>query len=157
MEVVSQQFYDRFSGFLALNHILYQNSAQHVLTKGRKSFFKVRDTADTGRVEAFPELWDARPEILTDLLLKSRLHMVHEFAVRALTDNQDYCRIIQTDIIAALLQSAYLETNAFSLRLAQERFTPEKPDKDLVLVCLLAAYTPARSRQLNGSIQSPCC
>lgn len=149
MEVVSRQFYDRFSGFLALNHILYQNSAQHILTKGGKSFCKVSDTADTGRVEAFPELWDARPKILIDLLLKSRLHMVHGFAVRALTDNPEYCRTIRTDIIAALLQSAYIETNAFSLRLAQERFNPEKPDKDLVLSCLLAAYTPARNQAVE--------
>ncbi|TQV88020.1 WGR domain-containing protein [Aliikangiella coralliicola] len=154
-EVISTTYYDKFSHFLTLNHIIFQRSAQYSLTASRKLWCRVNETPDTGRVEAFPELWDKHPEQLLSLLLESRCSLVHQFAARALRDNDNFCKTIGAESIGRLLGSVYQETAAFSLELAKSIFDPAHPDLALVIACLSSSYEPAREQGLQWVKQLP--
>ena len=154
-EVISTTYYDKFSHFLSLNHILFQRSNQYALATNRKVWCRVSETPDSERVEAFPEIWDKHPEQLLTLLLESRCSIVHQFAARALQDNEAFCKTINAESIGKLLCSSYQETAAFSLELAKNIFDPAKPDIELLIACLSSTYEPAREQGLSWVAEQP--
>ena len=153
--VVSTTYFDSFSHFLALNHILHQNSSQYRLLNSRKAWYRADETADTGRVEAFPGLWDEQPEAALGLLFESRAGIVHRFAVRVLRDNPTFCKEIPVEDIARLLCAAYPETGEFALDLARQLYDPENPDFALLTACLSATFEPAREQAVQWISSQP--
>jgi hypothetical protein len=135
---------DRFSRFLAFNHILYANSEQYALSPSRKFWQKVGEATDPGRTEAFSELWDSQPDTVLTLLQNSYCNVVHSFCVKILQDNEQFCYHIPLEVVFRLLCSVYEVTAKFALEIATKRYDPQKPDPALLAACLEASYAPAR-------------
>lgn len=144
-------YWDEYAGYFSLNHILYNNSPRYSWQFGWKAWkcsgtYKPGDAPPEAREEAFPELWNQRPDALVELLLKSQCHRVHQFAVKALQDNPDFCQQMAVQDLMGLLSQSYPETIEFGFNLARQRYTPENPDFDLVLALLSCSFAPARTQ-----------
>lgn len=142
---------DSQAEYLTFYHILYGNSPRYTLTAGAKAWiceadFKPSDAAPELREEVFPELWDAQPWALVELLSKSEAARVHEFAAKALEANPNYDAIIQqitTENILGFLQKPFPKTNTLGLSLAKARYNAAAPDAALALALLICPLTAA--------------
>ena len=109
---------DRF----AAHHILH--GARTRLTPSPRSlrwrYGQIPDAKPTSREERFPDLWDARPDILWNLARTSKAALVVGFAARALIENTDFVDQIASSEISALLldPSALAERHQLALALA---------------------------------------
>ena len=146
--------YAAFASYLAFNHILYANSPRFFLKKSNKAW-SLREGVEAGapapeaREEAFPALWDARPEGLMHLVSESRCAPVHTFAVRALRANPDFLDRLGVDDVLMLLGRPYPETVSLGLELAERLYDPATPDRQLVDALLSAALDDARALALT--------
>jgi len=146
--------WDRFSPFLAFNHVLYANSSRYEL-KGTTQLWRCRggykpgDPAPAAREEAFPELWQQVPVGLLHLLAESECRQVHEFAVKALRANKAFCDELDLDAIVMLLGRPYEVTAQLGYELALARWDANNPDFELVAA--LASCPVALARQTARS------
>ena len=146
--------YDAFAPYLTFNHILYANSPRYWLKKSNKAW-SLREGIELGapapadREEAFPELWNARPEGLMHLVSESRCAPIHAFAVRALRDNPDFLDRLGVDDVRMLLSRPYPETIGLGLELATRLYDPANPDHQLVEALLGAELEEARALALE--------
>ncbi len=142
--------YGAFAAYWSFNHILYHNSPRFEpspLYKWRyKGEYRAGMPAPEGVIEeAFPELWRQAPEALLQLLIHSRCVPVHEFAAKALGDCPEFCQNLPLSSLFDLLQSPYEATAKFAFRFVQDRYTPEKPQAELVLAALSCVAPEVRA------------
>lgn len=71
------------------------------------------------RDEAFPALWDQRPDLLVRMLLEARSAPVHAFAALALRDQPSYLQSLDAEVWLRLLNSTYASTAEFALARVQ--------------------------------------
>ncbi|MDJ1183991.1 WGR domain-containing protein [Roseofilum casamattae] len=144
-------FWDKYSTYLTFNYILYTNSPRYSL-KPKSPAWVCQKGSQLGepppeeREEAFPELWNQRPEALLKLLLESQCYPVHEFAVRALRQSPDFHFQIEVSQLVRLLSQPYDETTQFALNLARDRYTPQTPQMELVLALFNCPLPLARTQ-----------
>jgi hypothetical protein len=150
--------YGPYAGYIAFNHILHAHHPNYRLSPNGLSWLTITPPSpeETGhssstaradappRYEAFPELWDRRPEALWQLLTESRCEPVHHFAARALRDNPDFCQQLSTEQIQELLSRPYAVTILLGLSFAEGRYDPANPDLDLIQALLAANLDTAR-------------
>lgn len=73
------------------------------------------------RTEALQPMWDAHPEALLQLALRSRSGLVQAVVARALEDHADFVQQQSPGVIAGLLQSAYEPAAALGFDAARAR------------------------------------
>ena len=141
----TREFYwDKFATRIILNHILYENSPRyqsHPQAWPCQGGYKPNDPPPSVREEAFPHLWNENPDALLRLLLESQCFPVHEFAVKALQENQSYCDRLETYTLIQLLKTSYEITVKFAFDLISDRDNSQQRNQDLVLAlvnCILA-------------------
>ncbi len=142
------QTYDRFAKHWALNSTIYGNSPRYKPNRTGTFYYcrnyRPGDKAPDQREEAYPELWDQSPESLFKLLKFSQCGVVHEFAVKAISENSNYLAEMEASQITALLEQNYEITAELGFELAKERYNPEEPDLELALA--VANCKNARAR-----------
>ena len=142
--------WDKYSSYLSLNHILYQNSPRYALSSNKKAWqckqgYKPGDTEPTVREEAFPQLWQQQPEALLKLLVESECKPVHNFAVKALRTCNKFLASINIDTIIQLVNKPYEVTAQLGFELALLNYESSNPNKTLILA--LANCLSKRARQ----------
>lgn len=147
--LTATKHYPAYAGYLAFNHILFDNSQQFRLSTSGRAWEFDATQPEPHRAEAFPELWDRHPQALLQLLQTNRNTRVHHFAVQALGDNPDFCAHITTDDLCQLLVSGYRETALFALNLAQPRINTANPDWQLLASMLDAPTLEVRQSALH--------
>ena len=141
--------WDAYAGRITLNHILYENSPRyqsHPQAWRCQNDYKPGDPMPTVREEAFPDLWNRQPEALLRLLLESKCLPVHEFAVKALKENQEYCDRLDIQTLIQLLSKAYQITVEFAFNYASDRYNSQQPDRELVLAVANCISSTAREQ-----------
>lgn len=142
---VREYHWDKFASRIILNQILYQNSPRY---QGNSKAWRCQENYKPGdpmpkvREEAFPQLWDKQPSALLKLLLESECLPVHQFAVKALQKNSQYCDRLNISYLIQLLNSTYEITAEFAFTLARSKYDPQLPDRELVLAvanCIVAS------------------
>lgn len=146
--------WDKFAPYLLFNHILYENSLRYEFKRGSHAFrcrenYKPGDPAPTAREEAFPKLWEEQPVGLLHLLSESECTPVHEFAVKALRDCQEFLDTIETDAILMLLERPYEVTAELGFELARGRYDSANPNVDLVIAVAVCSNAEARAAARN--------
>lgn len=111
-----------------------------------KGKYKPGDPSPDLREEAFPALWAQQPHALLNLLLESQCQPVHEFAVKAIRTQPDFCRDVTLASLLQLLAQPYAVTAQLAFELAIDLYDPQLPDLALVGACANCAYAPARSQ-----------
>lgn len=143
--------YEAFAPYLTFNHVLYAHSPRFQLKKSNHAW-TLKEGVDLGapapdaREEAFPALWDARPEGLFHLLAESACAPVHTFAARALRANARFLDRLGPTEVRLLLRRPYPETVALGLDLARRLYDPAHPDPLLIHALLDAHLDEARAQ-----------
>lgn len=141
--------FDAYAKYLAFNHILYQNSPryQQGYQKWRcQENYKPGDPIPKVREEAFPQLWDQKPEVLIDLLTASECLPVHQFAIKVLKANQAYCDRLEIPTLIALVKSKYEITAEFGFAYLKKLYDPRSPNLDLLLAVANCIFPAARTQ-----------
>ncbi|TAL23310.1 MAG: hypothetical protein EPO01_07400 [Aquabacterium sp.] len=73
------------------------------------------------RTEGLRAMWDAHPEALLQLAMRSRSALVHSVVARALEDHEDFVQGQDAPVLEALLRSAYPLTAAIGFDAARAR------------------------------------
>lgn len=146
-----KQHWDAYAGYLTFNHILYENSPRYVLMPNSRGWrcregYQPGGPEPEGREEAFPELWEADPEALLQLLLASNCLPVHQFAVKALRVCQQFCAAMDVDRLIKLVNKPYEVTAQLGFELARDRYHPDNPNIILLMALANCLYAPARSQ-----------
>lgn len=98
------------------------------------------------REEAFPALWDARPEGLMHLLAESGCRPVAEFAARAVRANAPFLAQLDDDDLLVLLSRPYEAVARLGFELAQQRYDRANPNLSLLVGLAQCAFAPARAQ-----------
>jgi hypothetical protein len=140
-----------YSRWLVFNHLLHAHGAWRMARDGILWYSLPAPAVASAREEAFPHLWDARPDALLHLLLHSQCAGVHQFAALALDDNQAFCAQLPLATVRALLYGAYEASARLALRACQARFaqsTQSAPERDWLLLLLQAPLAEAQQYAL---------
>jgi predicted DNA-binding WGR domain protein len=143
--------WDTYASYIPFNHILYSNSPRYVLMPNSKAWrcregYKPGEPEPEVREEAFPELWEQRPDALLRLLLQSSCKPVHQFAAKGLRVCQQFCTEIDINTVIELINKAYEATAALGFELARERYDSNNPNLDLVLAVANCLYQLGRTQ-----------
>ena len=143
--------WDAYASYLTFNHILYGNSPRYVLMTNSKAWrcredYKPGDAEPAVREEAFPELWEQRPDALLQLLLESNCRPVHQFAVKALRACQQFLAEIDNNTLIKLVNQPYEITAQLGFELASDRYNPTNPNLELILALANCLFPPARTQ-----------
>lgn len=85
-----------------------------------------------GRVESFPELWDAAPGAYVPLLARSKLVEVLEFAVQGVKRHPEALQDASHADVLAMLGAPHDDVVALASAELERRFDPQLPDWTLV-------------------------
>lgn len=154
------RYWDTFSVYSALNHLLYQHSPRYILPPSGKVWrceppYKPGDAAPAAREEAFPRLWEQRPEGLLHLIAESECTPVQEFATRALASCEDFCAGLDTDTVRMILERPYVCAARLGFELARRRYDALAPDRELTLALAGCALEEARAEAHRWISRSP--
>jgi hypothetical protein len=148
-EVEPRGAYGAYSRAYLLFRILWGKSKRYELA-GRKLRFRLKSGASVIapkdiREEAFPELWDARPQMYLRVLGAGQLPVVHEFALAAVRRaHMGVVRAASHGEILALVAAPYPPTVELGLQELRRRFDPENPDWELLTTIVRDARPAVR-------------
>ncbi len=141
--------WDKYATRIILNHLLYQNSPRyesHPQAWRCTGDYKLGDSLPTVREEAFPQLWNQQPSALLRLLQESKCLPVHEFALKAIQENQEYCHSLEIATLTQLLDTTYEITAQFAFNLACEKYDSQAPNREFVLAVANCILSTARQQ-----------
>jgi len=143
--------YDAYAKYRTLNHLLYSNSPRYELRRNTKAFrlkggYRPGAPPPPVREEAFPTLWEERPEGLMQLLAESRCAPVHEFAAKAIEACPAFLAALDDDDLTLLLGRPYAPTARLAFGVVRGRYQAA-PASPRVLVALSeCAHEAARTQ-----------
>ena len=143
-------FWDKFSGYLLFNHILYENSPRYEHKNGSRGFrlkagHKPGDELPKAREEAFPKIWEQNPVGLLHLLAESNCQPVHEFAVKVLRDCVEFVEKFDAEVILMLLSRPFEITAKFGFETAKKLYDPLNPNIELAVAVAISDDAEARA------------
>lgn len=143
--------YDAYAKYRTLNHLLYANSPRYELRRNTKAFrlkggYRPGNPPPPVREEAFPTLWEARPEGLMQLVAESNCGPVHEFAARALEACPAFTAALDDDDVILLLSRPYAPTARLAFGIVKGRYA-SAPASPRVLVALASSAHEAGRNQ----------
>ncbi|CAM2064423.1 hypothetical protein SCOR_03580 [Sulfidibacter corallicola] len=143
---------DRFAACFLMNQVIYGRSPRYRRPPGRlhwrcRGDWVPGDAPPDVREEAFPELWDQRPDLLRMLLLRGRCHRVHQFAAKALADRADTTWTLQD--LVALLNGPFPETRALGFHLVRHRHADLIDEPEIATALLLCPEPEAHRLALD--------
>lgn len=141
-----------YSNYWSFCNILFKKSSKYEQS-GYIWRVSSRSSGVNKREEAYPELWNALPRGLLHLISASQCSVVHEFAVRALKDNREFCERLDVDALKMMLESQYDVTAAFGFEMARSRYRADSPQPELVLALAYSKLEEVR-RQAYAWIES---
>lgn len=131
--------------FFAWNAILRSHNPCYQRHRQRALWIQVDDETDEIRGEAFPQLWDQRPEALLGLLHHTESDAVCSFALRALKENQAFCHALTDNQLVHLLARPFPTLVDFVLSLLSGRSL----SAELLLGLIHSGHPPARTLALT--------
>jgi predicted DNA-binding WGR domain protein len=147
-------YWDAYASYWVFNHLLYTNSPRYFLRYNSKAWrcrvaYTPGDAAPTAREEAYPQLWEKRPEGLLHLIAESQCSPVLEFAARALNACDEFCSQLDVDTILMILARPYESTARLGFKLAKQQYKPLAANRDLSLALANCVLAEARAEAQN--------
>ena len=143
--------YDRYSPYLAFNHLLYGNGPRYAPSKNKRTFacvapFEPGQAEPAEREDSFPELWNKDPAAVVELLKVSQCEAVHRFGLKVLRECAEFSRDMPLNDLLALIGAPYKLTIRFAFDIAVARFDANNPDPELVLALANCGFARARKK-----------
>jgi predicted DNA-binding WGR domain protein len=144
--------YPAYGEFTAFFYILNGENRHYTLQKNETRWGISENNHKKQRQEKTPqchephaERWDACPQAYVHLLAESKSALVQAFALRrfeAHPRREELTARFDTLLIIKILNNPHLPSALFALRLAEARFEPQNPDRELILSMLESPHQP---------------
>ncbi|WP_407521329.1 hypothetical protein [Methylobacterium oryzisoli] len=138
----------RASGPLARNwtasQVLQRNDPRARPRPGSLSFAELPSAPAASRPEAFPDLWQARPDLGLRLAGQSPIRPVASLGVRVLQADPAFVAGLTVGELGALLIARHAEVQRLGFEEARDRLARGAADEDLLAVLLRADLAEAR-------------
>jgi hypothetical protein len=134
--------YEAFANYPVFHQILFRNSNRYSSHTGICWEVKT-DHPEANRTEAYPELWDQKPELAFNLLQQSLCELVHEFACKVLEPHQNFCLTLPLSAWQPILLNPYAISANFALDFVQKHHT-NIDDLNFIIACLEAPVDEIR-------------
>ncbi|MFO0734557.1 MAG: hypothetical protein U0270_01695 [Labilithrix sp.] len=136
-----------WNGYWSFNWILHAHNPEYKASPNGTVFRTQRTRVPIpAREEAFPALWDQRPEGLMHLLAESDCRLVAEFAAKIIRANPTFLNQLEDDDLLVLLSRPYLAVAELGFELAQKRYDRDRPNLALLVGLAQCAHPPARAQ-----------
>lgn len=133
-----------FSYAWTMGQLLYRHSPSVRLLDSALMTVNVAEVNRTQRGEAFPRLWDERPEQALRLAAVSCHSDIAAFGVRVLRANPKFLRGAPSSALETLLASAHAVSARLGFEEARDRLAKTGPDPRLLAALLNAGLAEAR-------------
>ncbi len=134
--------YEAFANYPVFHQILFRNSNRYSSKTGICWQVKNNDP-EPNRTEAYPELWDQKPELAFNLLQQSLCEIVHKFACKVLEQHEKFCLTLPLSAWQAILLNPYAISANFALDFVQKHHT-NIDDLNFIVACLEAPTNEIR-------------
>lgn len=142
-------YFDSYASYLAFNYILFENSGRYQLQKTLYACvppYMPGGETPSVREEAFPHLWNNAAEEIIQLLSRSKVGRVHEFALKVWKANPAFEEKVDNIHLIGWLQSYALSTQELALELVRKKYNPADPDTQLLIAMLDSNLEAARKQ-----------
>jgi cellulose synthase operon protein C len=137
--------YGPFAYAWTMGQLLYRHSPAVRLQESALAMVEVGDIDSTRRTEAFPELWDQRPEFALRLAAESCCQNVAGFGVRVLRSNPQFLAAITVATLETLLASPHVSAARLAFDEARNRLARGGgADPELLAALLKSELADAR-------------
>ena len=147
------------SGPLARNwtasQLLQRNDPRAIPRSGSLTFVERDHGPEAARPEAFPELWDARPDLGLRLAAESPVWPVAMLGVRVMRANPDAVAGFGAEDLGRLLASPHAEVMRLGFEEARDRLAGGVADEDLLAVLIGAGLAEARRLAADRIAREP--
>jgi hypothetical protein len=133
--------YDAFSSHITFMKILYGAGKRYMIEPKNKQWeIANKSIKDEYRPEMFSELWDKNIDKVVEILSKSNVLEVQNFAFNILKENEDALNSISLEILLKMMNLKHEEARAFFFKVLKERYHTSK-DERIIRVFLLSEDT----------------
>ncbi len=122
--------YDAFSTHLTFMSIIYGAGKRYMLTKAKKMWETANSSIkEEHRPEIQKELWDKHPQVALDILSKSTVEVVQNFAFNIIQEHPDVIAQASLDQLLPMLDSSHNGVRKFFFELLQKRYNEHKEEE----------------------------
>ncbi len=122
--------YDAFSTHLTFMSIIYGAGKRYMLTKTKKMWETANSSIkEEHRPEIQKELWDKHPEVALDILSKSTIEVVQNFAFTIIQEYPNLIAQASLDTLLPMLNSSHDKVREFFFILLQKRYNQHKEEE----------------------------
>ena len=132
--------YDAYSTHLTFMNILYGAGKRYMLAPSKKMWEIANSTIkDEHRPELHKELWDKHPKVALDILSKSTIKEVQNFAFSIIEEHQKVIQEASLEQLLPMLNSHYNKAREFFFELLKKRYN-DKKEEQIVKTALFSDY-----------------
>ena len=133
--------YDAFSSHITFMKILYGAGKRYMIEPKKKQWeIANKSIQNEHRPEMFSQLWDKHTDKVIEILSKSRVLEVQNFAFNVLKENAEALNSIPLEILLQMMSLEHEEAKAFFFEVLKERYNTTK-DEEIIRVFLLSKDT----------------
>ena len=135
------KIYDAFATHITFMKILYGGGTRYMLEPKRKQWeIANKGIKNEHRPEMFSELWDKHVDKVVEILSKSRILEVQNFAFNVLKENKEALNSIPLEVLLKMINLEHEEARTFFFEVLKKRYSKTKDEK-IISVFLLSKDT----------------
>jgi len=133
--------YDAFASHITFMKILYGTGKRYMIEPEKKHWEIANKSINNEyRPEMFSELWDKHIDKVVEILSKSRVLEVQNFAFNILKENEEALNSISLEILLKMMALEHEEARTFFFEVLKKRYNTTKDEK-IISVFLLSTDT----------------
>ena len=131
--------YDAFSVHLTFMYILYGAGKRYMLSSSKKMWeIANKSIQNEERPEMHKALWDKQPQVALEILAKSSVAVVQEFAFAVIEDHPDVIENASLEQLLPMLNAASSKARTFFFELLKERYA-KRGEEEIIAAALLSS------------------
>ena len=132
--------YDAFSVHLTFMYILYGAGKRYMIAPSKKMWeIANKSIKDEHRPEMHKDIWDKQPKVALEILSKSSVEQVQDFAFAILEEHPDVIKNASLEELLPMLNSNSIKVRTFFFELLKERYE-ESGEDEIIEHSLLSSY-----------------
>ncbi|RUM76685.1 MAG: hypothetical protein DSZ11_00215, partial [Sulfurovum sp.] len=132
--------YDAFAVHLTFMYILYGAGKRYIIAPSKKMWeIANKSIKDEHRPEMHKDIWDKQPKVALEILAKSSVEQVQDFAFAILQEHPDVIKNASLEELLPMLNANSIKVRTFFFELLKERYE-ESGEDEIIEHCLLSSY-----------------
>jgi len=136
---VKTKKYDAFAVHLTFMYILYGAGKRYMIAPSKKMWeIANKSIKDEHRPEMHKELWDKHPEVALEILAKSYVLAVQDFAFTVIEEHPEVIKSASLEQLLPMLNAHSDKARIFFFQLLKGRYE-ERKEEEIITHCLLSS------------------